>query len=166
MKRIFDDAQLKQKTLAVLLDILNDAVLNDEGPLTISKLQHRLSQPPYQIDASREEIERTLHWGSAQPYAIANEFVKPVVSPDSRYRMAWTVIPKHHSIDVSSTKNATLTRDLSHSKLEEGLAIRSYRERTDEAKKLGDKKTAQLYEEVIKDERDHEEKFRRRLNQI
>jgi ferritin-like metal-binding protein YciE len=74
--------------------------------------------------------------------------------------------PKQHSIDVSSTKNATLTHDLTHSKLEEGIAIRSYRERTDEAKKLGDAKTAQLYEEIIKDERDHEEKFRRRLKQI
>lgn len=94
MKKMFDDSQLKKSNLSALLDILNDAVLNNEYSLTISQLQRRISQTPYYLNLSREEIERTLHWGSIQPYATEDEFVKPQISRDSRYREAWTVVSK------------------------------------------------------------------------
>ncbi len=71
-----------------------------------------------------------------------------------------------HSISVENSAKATVTHDLTHSKLEENLAARSYRERAIEAEQEGDKKSAKLLRHIAKEEDVHEREFKQRLEEI
>jgi hypothetical protein len=71
---------------------------------------------------------------------------------------------KHGYIKVISF--LATSHDLYHSKAEENLAARAYRERSRLAATSGDTVTAELYEHIATEEDQHEKEFNTRLNNI
>lgn len=71
-------------------------------------------------------------------------------------------LEKKKLIDFSTNLGNLVVHDLYHSKTEENLAARVYRDRA----KLADEKTRKLYEHIAKEEDVHEREFEQRMKEI
>jgi len=101
-----DDGDLRRSVLRYIITVLHDAVLDEEGPLTVSQIQYRLATKPQagQMSVSRKEIEATLGWGAVQPNADEGfsdqRIVRMQSVPDMTkgehptFKAVWSIKPK------------------------------------------------------------------------
>jgi rubrerythrin len=79
---------------------------------------------------------------------------------------AQIVLDKMHRAPLVYQTPASIAEGLQHSMSEELTAANWYRERAKHAISLGDHATAEVYEDIARDEDDHYRQFNQRLNKV